>query len=102
RAPSRPPPHPRAAGPSLCSAAPPLDEPLELLGHAFADLTLISDRPLALVSVRLCEVLPGGASLMVTRGQLNLTHREGHDRVVPLIPGEPFAVRVPLDAIAHR
>ena len=63
------------------------DEPLELLGHALADLTLISDRPLALVSVRLCEVLPGGASLLVTRGQLNLTHREGHDRVVPLVPG---------------
>jgi hypothetical protein len=38
----------------------------------------------------------------VTRGQLNLTHREGHDRVVPLVPGEPVAVRVPLDAIGHR
>ncbi len=45
---------------------------------------------------------PDGASLLVTRGQLNLTHREGHDRVVPLVPGEPFAVRIPLDAIAHR
>src|SRR4051812_39715881 len=91
-----------AAGRSLCLDSPPLDAPLELLGHALAELTLISDRPVALVSVRLCEVLPGGASLMVTRGQLNLTHREGHDRVVPLIPGEPFAVSVPLDAIAHR
>jgi uncharacterized protein len=89
-------------GRSLCFDSPPLDEPLELLGHALADLTLISDRPLALVSVRLCEVLPGCASLMVTRGQLNLTHREGHDRVVPLVPGEPFRVCVPLDAIAHR
>ena len=89
-------------GRSLCFDSRPLNEPLEILGHAQADLTLISDRPLALVSVRLCEVLPGGASLLVTRGQLNLTHREGHDRVVPLVPGEPFAVRVPLDAIGHR
>jgi putative CocE/NonD family hydrolase len=88
-------------GRSLCFDSPLLDEPLEILGHASADLTLISDRPLALVSVRLCEVLPGGASLLVTRGQLNLTHREGHDRVVPLVPGEPFTVRVPLDAIGH-
>ena len=52
--------------------------------------------------MRLCELLPGGASLLVTRGQLNLTHREGHDRVVPLVPGEPVSVRVPLDAIGHR
>ena len=81
-------------GRSLCFDSPPLDAPLELLGHAVADLTLVSDRPLALVSVRLCELLPGGASLLVTRGQLNLTHREGHDRVVPLVPGEPVAVRV--------
>jgi putative CocE/NonD family hydrolase len=89
-------------GRSLCFDSPPLEAPLELLGHALADLTLVSDRPLALVSVRLCELLSGGASLLVTRGQLNLTHREGHDRVVPLVPGEPVALRVPLDAIGHR
>jgi len=89
-------------GKSLCFDSEPLLVPVELLGHPAAALTLISDRPLALVSVRLCEVLPGGASLLVTRGQLNLTHREGHDRVVPLVPGEPVAVNVPLDAIGHR
>ncbi len=89
-------------GKSLCFDSRPLAEPLELLGHAIADLTLVSDRPLALVSVRLCEVLPGGASLMVTRAQLNLTHREGHDRVVPLVPGEPVAVSIALDSIGHR
>ena len=78
-------------GRSLCFDSEPLEAPLEILGHAQADLTLVSDRPLALVSVRLCELLPGGASLLVTRGQLNLTHREGHDRVVPLVPGEPVS-----------
>jgi hypothetical protein len=67
-----------------------------------AELTLISDRPLALASVRLCELLPGGASLLVTRAQNNLAHREGHDRVAPLVPGEPLAIRIPLDAIGHR
>jgi putative CocE/NonD family hydrolase len=89
-------------GRSLCFDSEPLEQPLEMLGHAQAALTLVSDRPLGLVSVRLCELLPGGASLLVTRGQLNLTHRDGHDRVVPLIPGEPVSVRVPLDAIGHR
>src|SRR4029077_15723157 len=43
-----------------------------------------------------------GASLLVTRGQLNLAHREGHDRVIPLVPGEPFTVRVALDSVCHR
>jgi putative CocE/NonD family hydrolase len=89
-------------GRSLCFDSPPLEAPLELLGHAVADLTLVSDRSLALVSVRLCEVLPGGASLLVTRAQFNLTHREGHDRAVPLVPGEPVALRIALDAIGHR
>ena len=38
----------------------------------------------------------------MTRAQHNLAHRDGHDRVAPLVPGEPFAIRVPLDAIGHR
>ena len=79
-------------GRSLCFDSQPLDGAArDARARAVADLTLVSDRPLALVSVRLCEVLPGGASLLVTRGQLNLTHREGHDRVVPLVPGEPVS-----------
>jgi putative CocE/NonD family hydrolase len=89
-------------GKSLCFDSEPLVVPVELLGHPVAELTLISDRPLALASVRLCELLPGGASLLVTRAQFNLTHREGHDRALPLVPGEPVAVRIPLDAIGHR
>ncbi|MDX6618962.1 MAG: uncharacterized protein QOK36_1348, partial [Gaiellales bacterium] len=89
-------------GRSLCFDSEPLLVPVELLGHPVATLTLVADQPIALVSVRLCEVLPGGASLLVTRGQFNLTHREGHDRVVPLVPGQPVAVSVPLDAIGHR
>jgi hypothetical protein len=89
-------------GKSLCFDSEPLLVPVELLGHPVAELTLISDRPLALASVRLCELLPGGASLLVTRAQHNLAHADGHARVEPLVPGEPFAVRIPLDAIGHR
>ena len=72
-------------GRSLCFDSPPLDEPLELLGHASRRPHAHQRSPArtrrACASARCC---PGGASLMVTRGQLNLTHREGHDRVVPL------------------
>ena len=63
---------------------------------------LSADRPLALVAARLCDVSPDGRSLLVSRGLLNLTHREGHDRVVPLTPGEPVTVSFPLDFAGHR
>ena len=57
----------------------PLAEPVEILGHPQAFLELESDRPQALVSVRLSDVAPDGSSLLVTRGVLNLTHRESHE-----------------------
>jgi putative CocE/NonD family hydrolase len=87
---------------SLTYDSEPLDEPLELLGFGEARLMLASDRPLALVSVRLCEVLESGASLLVTRGQLNLCHRRSHAEPELLVPGEEVAVTVRLDAIGHR
>ena len=51
--------------------------------------------------MRLCAVAPDGASLLVTRGLLNLTHRDSHEHVAPLEPGRRYDVRVRLDAIAH-
>ena len=52
--------------------------------------------------VRLCDIAPTGESLLVTRDLFNLTHREGHDRVAPLVPGEAVRVELPLKVIAHR
>ncbi|MGH9294710.1 MAG: CocE/NonD family hydrolase, partial [Acidimicrobiales bacterium] len=85
---------------SFDSAA--LGDEIEILGNAEAFLELSSDRPTANVIVRLCDVAPTGESLLVTRGMLNLTHREGHDKSVPLEPATPVTVRVPLKAIGHR
>ena len=52
--------------------------------------------------MRLCEVLESGASLLVTRGQLNLCHRTSHAEPQLLVPGEEVDVTVRLDAIGHR
>ena len=52
--------------------------------------------------MRLCDVAPDGTSLLVTRGLLNLTRRDGHDATAPLEPGARHAVRVRLDAIGQR
>lgn len=79
----------------------PLAEPLEILGLPAVTLDLAVDRPQALVCVRLCDVLPDGSSALVTRGLLNLAHRETHEHPSPLDPGARYTVRVPLDVIAH-
>jgi uncharacterized protein len=87
---------------SLTFTSGPLAEPLEILGFPAATLVLSADRPAALVSARLCEVRADGASLLVTRGQLNLCHRSSHAEPEPVPPGEELEVTVPMDSIAHR
>ncbi len=64
-------------------------------------LELSVDRPDALVAVRLCDVFPDGTSALVTRGVLNLTHRESHEHAEPLEPGRRYEVRVPLDVMGY-
>ena len=87
---------------SLCFTSEPLGEDLAILGHAVARLTLSADRPVAMVSVRLSEVLEDGSSLLVTRGQMNLCHRNGNAEPIAVVPGEEMVIAVPLDGIAHR
>ncbi|MEZ5798065.1 MAG: CocE/NonD family hydrolase [Paracoccaceae bacterium] len=89
-------------GGSLVWTTDPLTEDLEILGAPRLELRVASDRPLALVAVRLSDVAPDGASTRVTLGLMNLTHHAGHDAPRALIPGQPVAVTVELDDIAHR
>jgi len=86
---------------SLAFDSEPLAEPLEILGFPEVTLELAVDRPSALVAVRLCDVFPDGTSALVTRGLLNLTHRESHEHPSPLEPGRRYEVRVPLDFMAY-
>jgi uncharacterized protein len=88
-------------GRSLCFTSEPLDQRLELLGHARAELELESDRPVAQLCARLCHVAPDGVSTLVTRGVLNLTHRDSHEHPESLEPGRRYRVTVELDGIAE-
>jgi predicted acyl esterase len=68
---------------SLCFDSEPLEEELPLLGHPRAVLELESDQPFGQVAVRLCDVWADGASTLVTRGMLNLSHRHSHEHPEP-------------------
>jgi uncharacterized protein len=80
----------------------PLDEQLTILGHPHVDLRVTPSTPVAFVSMKLCFVHPDGASELITRTIVNLTHRGGHDAVAALAPGEAVDVSADLDATAFR
>jgi len=88
-------------GGSLTFDTEPLEAPVEILGAPAVELELSSDRPQALVCVRLCDVAPGGASNRITYGLLNLSHRDGHEHPAPLEPGRRYRVRVQLNDLGQ-
>jgi len=49
----------------------------------------------------LTDVAPDGASRILTDGALRLSRRQGLDKVVPLVPGEPVEVILDLWATAN-
>ena len=79
----------------------PLHERMELLGHPRLRLTLSVDRPLAFVIARLCRLAPDGSSTSLSRGALDLSHRDSHERPEPLEPGTRYEVDIELDALGQ-
>ena len=75
----------------------PLEDELDILGYPFLDVTVTSSAPVAYLSAKLCDVFPDGTSALVTRGMLNLAHRDSREDPAPLEPGVPTRVRIPLE-----
>jgi uncharacterized protein len=97
-----PPDQRREDGLCLCFDSEALTEAVEILGYPEVSLELASNQPLAQVVVRLCDVAPTGESLLVSRGNLNLTHYKSHEFPERLEPHKRYKVNFPLGAIAHR
>jgi hypothetical protein len=89
-------------GRSLCFDGAPLREPLELLGAPILTARLAIDRAAGLVVARLSDVAPDGSSCLMSYGVLNLTHRAGHDRAIPMTPGQFVDVRLQLNDLGER
>ncbi|HEY4162772.1 MAG TPA: CocE/NonD family hydrolase, partial [Dongiaceae bacterium] len=88
-------------GGSLVFVSEPLAERTEILGAPQLHLEFASDKPIALVAVRLNDVAPDGSSTRVTVGLLNLNHHKSHEKAVKLRPGTRYKATVDLDDIAH-
>ena len=79
----------------------PVTEEIEIMGRPRVELSVAASVPVAFVSAKLCDVAPDGRSAMVTRGILNLTHRDSDERPEPLSPGETVTAIIELDATAY-
>jgi hypothetical protein len=89
-------------GMSLCFETAPLDEDLVVLGAPEFEFEFSSDKPVAQIAARLCNVTPEGASHRVSYGVLNLTHHKSHEHPSPLEPGQTYKAKVTLNACGHH
>ncbi len=88
-------------GRSVCFETRPLARRIELFGTPEVILDLASDRKQATIAVRLSDVAPDGAATRITYGILNLSHRGGHERPKPLVPGRRVRVRLRLNDLGQ-
>ncbi|RUM97402.1 CocE/NonD family hydrolase [Pseudaminobacter arsenicus] len=86
---------------SVCFDTAALESPLDIVGSPVIRLKLAADRRNAMVTVRLCDVQPDGASTRITYGVLNLAHRDSHEFPQGLVPGEVMDITLKLDDIAY-
>ena len=89
-------------GGSLIFSSPSLTEPLCIFGMPELALEVSSDKPQAMLAVRLSDVAPDGKSTRVSYGLLNLTHRDGDSHPEPLEPHRRYCVTIPLNGIAQQ
>jgi putative CocE/NonD family hydrolase len=88
---------------SLVFQTAPLEHDVELFGQIVVRVRLAVDQPQAFVFARLSDVDADGRSYLITRANLNLTHRLGHDREVADVPvGEFLDYEIELKRVAER
>jgi putative CocE/NonD family hydrolase len=71
-----------------------LREPHALLGAPEVELSVASNRPVAMVAVRLSDVAPDDKATRVTYGLLNLAHRDSRAHPARLEPGRHYRVSI--------
>ncbi|MEU0532308.1 CocE/NonD family hydrolase [Amycolatopsis tolypomycina] len=86
----------------LSFVTPALARSMTLLGFPRLHLGLTVDKPRALLAVRLCDNAPDGTSTLLSRGFLNLAHREDFARPRDVIPGDRLSVTIEFGAVGYE
>lgn len=80
----------------------PLDDAHYIFGNPTITLYISADVPVIPVAVRLTEIGPDGTGILLSRGLLNATRRNGMDRADPLTPGEITKLEFHLEATSWK
>ena len=86
---------------SLLFTTEPLHASLELLGEPVMLLHASSTAEVTYFHVKLCDVAEDGTSRLICDGGLLATHRNSHEEPEPLVPGQVYALRIPLRHCAY-
>jgi uncharacterized protein len=90
------------AGGSIVFDSDPFKRPLEIMGAPIVNLDISANQECAQVAVTLSEVLPDGAVTRLSFGILNLTHRDGHEDLKAVVPGNQYLVSIKLNDCAQK
>ena len=77
-----------------------LDEPLRIFGQVAADIAFSTTGRDASFAVRMCDVHPDGRSMLIVDGITRAKYREGPDRALEVVPGQPYRATVTLPPTA--
>ncbi len=89
-------------GGALVFDTPPLENDVEILGAPELQVRLSSNKPVAMLAARICDVAPNGRSTRVTYGILNLTRRDSDEHPEELKEGKIYTIKLKLNYIAQR
>ncbi|TGC09099.1 CocE/NonD family hydrolase [Methanolobus halotolerans] len=88
-------------GGALIFDSPELEEDIEIFGAPELEIELSSDKPIAMIAVRLNDMCKEGTSTRVSYGLLNLTHRNGHENPQELDEGCFYRIRLQMNYVAQ-
>ncbi len=78
-----------------------LEEEITILGAPTVSFTFSSEKPTAMLAVRLSDVAPDGKATRVTYGIKNLTHFQGHENPEFLQEDKKYQVEIRMNDIGH-
>lgn len=87
---------------SICFTSQPLTQDLIISGQPTVRLRVSAAGRQAFVFARLCDVWPSGESELITRGNLNLCHRDSHEFPKPCKPDDSYDVTIRLKNVSQR